>query len=555
MRNVKESEPAAQFMRRARRLSKIQPRGEGGYWIDHQELTASDVERTRDARHLTLWNVRLPPASYEAMPALEFLDLRGGRMPDLEQIAGAQQLRGLVVNQVRGLTDLDAIAGLVGLEILSLYGLAHVARLPDFARLVNLRRIEIGQMRSLTDLSSLVGAPALEELLLVKNVPIDADAVRPFLGHPTLKAFNWFWEDVPWSRAGPVLEALNRLEKPALLRPGEWLAKYGRNDRQVSTPVERAEGAARQGFGCATEARKSRMSSACSNVRQQGRFDHADGSRMTVNRTLTREADRELRRQSSRMAEELRTLRMRAGVSQAAVAREIGVTRSVISKLELGYPGTTLRTRFRVATLLGADLRINVYAGSGPVIRDAVQAAIIERLLTHADHAWRRTPEASVPGAGRRSVDLRLDGPNAIVLIEVESHLGSLEEIIREVHSKRQALAEADRGGAQRPIHVVLCLPKTRHHLAILRAHPRTIAAAFPASPADLLAALGECSGPWPGDGLLLVDVPRPVPTKRQTQDRATLGRPTGSISSAKEMPSGRRLLVTDAPSAWDRFR
>ncbi|HLY15359.1 MAG TPA: helix-turn-helix transcriptional regulator [Candidatus Limnocylindrales bacterium] len=95
---------------------------------------------------------------------------------------------------------------------------------------------------------------------------------------------------------------------------------------------------------------------------------------MPVNRTLTREADRELRRQSSRMAEELRTLRMRVGLSQAAVAREIGVTRSVISKLELGYPGTTLRTRFRVATLLGADLRLNVYAGSGPLIRDAVQA-------------------------------------------------------------------------------------------------------------------------------------------------------------------------------------
>ncbi|HLY15360.1 MAG TPA: hypothetical protein VKR24_13515, partial [Candidatus Limnocylindrales bacterium] len=81
-----------------------------------------------------------------------------------------------------------------------------------------------------------------EEFLLVRKLSIDADAVRPFLGRPTLKAFNWFWEDVPWSRAGPVLEVLNQLGKPALLRPGEWLAKYGRNAGEIGAPVERGAG-------------------------------------------------------------------------------------------------------------------------------------------------------------------------------------------------------------------------------------------------------------------------------------------------------------------------
>lgn len=238
---------------------------------------------------------------------------------------------------------------------------------------------------------------------------------------------------------------------------------------------------------------------------------------MPINRTLTREADRDLRRQSARMAEELRTLRIRAGISQAAVAREIGVTRSVISKLELGYPGTTLRTRFRMATVLGADFRLSVYAGSGPLIRDSVQAGIVEHLLANTDRRWQRTLEAAVPGPGRRSVDLRLDGQDAIVLIEVESHLGSIEEIIRELHSKRQAVGEARLGGSRRPIHVVLCLPRTRHHLSILRAHPRTIAAAFPASSVDLYLALRDRSRPWPGDGLLLVAAPRLVPLTRQT--------------------------------------
>lgn len=122
-----------------------------------------------------------------------------------------------------------------------------------------------------------------------------------------------------------------------------------------------------------------------------------------------------------------------------------------------------------------------------------------------------------MPGPGRRSVDLRLDAPDAVVLTEVETRVGSLEEIVRELHSKRQAIASTEPDGARRSIYVVLCLPKTRHHTSIVRAHPRTIAAAFPASSADLLAALGDCSKPWPGDGLLFLDARQPVPVKRQT--------------------------------------
>lgn len=181
---------------------------------------------------------------------------------------------------------------------------------------------------------------------------------------------------------------------------------------------------------------------------------------MPMNRTAIRDAERALRQQSLRAAEELRTLRIRASLTQAAVAREIGVTRSVISRLELGDPTITLRTRFRVATVLGADLRLTAFGGSGALIRDSVQAMIVERLLLDADPSWRPSVETAVPGPGRRSIDLRLDGPTDVVRIEVETHLVSLEEIIRELHAKRQALAEADGAigleGSVRPIHVVL---------------------------------------------------------------------------------------------------
>ena len=223
------------------------------------------------------------------------------------------------------------------------------------------------------------------------------------------------------------------------------------------------------------------------------------------NRTAIRDADRAFRRQLTRTAEELRTFRLRAGVSQAAVADAIGVSRSIVSRLEQGHPGIALRTTFRVAAVLGADLRMTAFEGSGALIRDAAQAGIVEELLRGRDRRWRPTVEASVPGSSRRSVELRLDSAAATVLIEVETRLASLEEIIRELHVKRQAFVEGVGGTPVRPIHVVLALPPTRRHRAIVREHPDLIRAAFPVPSTAIARGLADADKPWPGDGLLWV--------------------------------------------------
>jgi hypothetical protein len=91
------------------------------------------------------------------------------------------------------------------------------------------------------------------------------------------------------------------------------------------------------------------------------------------------------------------------------------------------------------------------------------------------------------------------------VLIEVETHLGSLEEIIRELHTKRQAFVDAFPVPLSQPIHLVLALPATRHHRAIVQAHPDLIRAAFPMPSLQVSRALADASRPWPGDGLLWI--------------------------------------------------
>ncbi len=179
----------------------------------------------------------------------------------------------------------------------------------------------------------------------------------------------------------------------------------------------------------------------------------------------------------------------------------------MISRLELGDPRVGMTTRFRVTALLGADLRLSAYTRSGPLIRDTAQARIIETILAWIDRRWRRTVEAHVPGADRRSIDLRLDGPAGIVLCEVESRVGSLEEIIRELHAKRDAVRAAQKGAGGPPIQVVLILPRSRHHLEIVRHHPRTIEAAFPMPSAAIEAALKDVTTAWRGHGILWTPV------------------------------------------------
>ena len=234
---------------------------------------------------------------------------------------------------------------------------------------------------------------------------------------------------------------------------------------------------------------------------------------MPTNRLAIREGSAQARRQASRLGDELAALRLRAGLTQAAVGRALGIDRSVISRLERGDPQVGLPIRFCVAALLGAELKLNAYTRSGPLIRDTVQARIVEAILAWIDRRWRRSVEAHVPGADRRSIDLRLDGPATVVLCEVESRVGSLEEIIRELHAKRDAVRAARGGAGGPPIYAVLILPRSRHHLEIVRHHPRTIEAAFPMPSAAVEAALKDVTIPWTGDGILWTPVAaRPNP-------------------------------------------
>lgn len=220
-----------------------------------------------------------------------------------------------------------------------------------------------------------------------------------------------------------------------------------------------------------------------------------------VSRAAINEGDRQLRRTCTRFGDEFREVRLRAGLSQAAVARAVGVARSVICRIEHGDRDVSPRIRARAAAVLGADFRLSIYAEAAPLIHDAAHANLVEAVLALGHPRWRATVESPVPGPGRRSTDIRFDYRLDAVLVEVESRVRSFEAIIRECADKRAAVAQVL--GPDHRVHVALVLPPTRHHKALIAAHPRIVATAFPVSHANLELALSDPVAPWPGDGIL----------------------------------------------------
>ena len=201
----------------------MKERGPGDLWLNHAEITPDDLTWLVSAERLTLWNVRVPTGLLAQLPALWWLDLRGGSATDLSWIGDCANLRYLQVNQVRGLCDLTLLSTFKPLQLLSLYGLSKVVEVPSLQGLAQLRRLEIGQMRALPTLGALLDAPNLKELAIIKRVGITERDVARINGHPSLEQFVWATDDVPSRISDPIIASI-RLPCARIIDATEWFS-------------------------------------------------------------------------------------------------------------------------------------------------------------------------------------------------------------------------------------------------------------------------------------------------------------------------------------------
>ncbi|MFV2063001.1 MAG: helix-turn-helix domain-containing protein [Chloroflexota bacterium] len=168
----------------------------------------------------------------------------------------------------------------------------------------------------------------------------------------------------------------------------------------------------------------------------------------------------------SHIARDVRQAREDSGMSQRKLAIAAGISPSTAQALERARFDPSTEVLARIATVLGMSLSVRLYPGTGPLVRDHIQAAMPTALLDVLDERRKPTSEVVVNQPVRGVIDLTLEvetpstrapeqpaksgssekttprtGPPVIVTCEAHSEMRRLERQIRWASAKSLALA------------------------------------------------------------------------------------------------------------------
>lgn len=223
----------------------------------------------------------------------------------------------------------------------------------------------------------------------------------------------------------------------------------------------------------------------------------------TPRTSIERAGARVARKLRTQLAADVQQARDDSGISIRRLARAAGVSHATLSALERGTHDPSIEVLARVGTALGMDLSVRLYPNTGRLVRDHIQAAMIEALLRVFDERWQPSPEMAVYRPVRGVIDLVLDtSAEPLVATETQSELRRLEQQLRWSQTKADAGAAAR---ARAKSHLLL-LRSTRATRTVLAAFKQTVRAAYPARSEAAYAALtGDHA--WPGAAVLWCDV------------------------------------------------
>ena len=192
------------------------------------------------------------------------------------------------------------------------------------------------------------------------------------------------------------------------------------------------------------------------------------------------------------------------------MAARAGIDFGYLAQVERGDREPSISVLAAIAEVLGADLSIRLYPNTGPIVRDHIQARMVEELLRIAHPRWRRMTEVPVykPGRGRIDVVLHDPQPAVVIATEVHSQMRRLEQQLGWARLKAESLPSADfwRFADSPTVGQLLVIRSTRATRELARRFEATLRSAYPASVAEVFATLVGTS-PWPGNGLLWADV------------------------------------------------
>jgi transcriptional regulator with XRE-family HTH domain len=230
---------------------------------------------------------------------------------------------------------------------------------------------------------------------------------------------------------------------------------------------------------------------------------------------------------------EIRRLRLDSGLSVRRLADMANIDHGHLSLIERGLREPSLAVLTAIATALGGSVSVRFYPGTGPRLRDPIQARICEAVLRVLDPRWTRSVEVPVHRPARGVIDAVIHDQAAgvIVAIEIQSELRRLEQQLRWSNEKAESLPSADFwrfvDGAPR-IDRLLILRSTRTNRQLAERFAETLRVAYPASPIEAYRALTTPDVSWPGSALLWAEVEGDAARVRDRPPRGVMtGYPT----------------------------
>lgn len=189
----------------------------------------------------------------------------------------------------------------------------------------------------------------------------------------------------------------------------------------------------------------------------------------------------------------------------------VGVTQDVVSRIERGLlKGISLGRLRSVLAVFGAELVVFVRWRGGDLDRvlDERHASMVEVMVVRTQRAgWIVQPEVSYSTFGERgSIDLlawRAD-VGVLLVVEVKTELGSIEETLRKHDAKARLAAEVARQRFDwRPLRVLRLLVLPEHRTARRRVddHAGTFDRVYPMRGIELRRWLADPSKPGDEEG------------------------------------------------------
>jgi len=209
-----------------------------------------------------------------------------------------------------------------------------------------------------------------------------------------------------------------------------------------------------------------------------------------------------------RMGDELRRLRLDAGVSLRQLGEVTGLDPSHLARIEKGRANGSVEALTAISIALGADLSFRFFADAGPCTT-RYQAPMIEALIRCLDRSWMPRLEVVVPGNTRGVADIVLRHRRRPLLVigEAQSQIRRLEQQLRWISEKAEAFRAAD---PRQEVVKLLLLRSTAATRGIVNQFGGTLSTAYPARAIELFDALTNDS-PLPGDGILWVRLDRGI--------------------------------------------